>query len=111
MQKKIDGKKINPTLSQKIEISNWYHANGRKKTTTAKNFIEKYPDLRFGNPRIFEWLKDEEKMGGEYNAGIGLHSKQRASTKHPRVTQSLKTWVTQDEHLGMVLNGSVIHAI
>lgn len=110
-KKKKVVKKINPTLSQRIEILDWFHSNGKKQTKTATHFIEKYPELRFGQPRLSEWLKDEKKMRDEYNAGLGLHSKRKTSTEHPQVNHALETWVTQAEHLGMVLTGPVIRAM
>lgn len=97
------------SLFQEIEILNWSHANGRKQTTTAKHLIEKYPWLRFGQPKLSEWLKDQEKeMRRNQDAGLGVHYKQKASTKNPQVTRALETWVTQADHAGKVSNGSII---
>ncbi|KAG5638030.1 hypothetical protein H0H81_002231 [Sphagnurus paluster] len=39
-------KKENATLTQHIEILDWYHANGRNQTKTAKHFNSIYPNLK-----------------------------------------------------------------
>lgn len=104
-------KKVNATLSRRIEILDWHHANGEKQTKTAKYFKEIHPELRFGQPRLSEWLKDEMRMQLEYEAGLGLHSKRKTSTEHPQVNQALETWVTQAEHLGIILTGLVIRVM
>ncbi len=45
------GKKV-ATVAQKIEALNWYHANGKNQTKTAKYFNEKWPDLELKQPKV-----------------------------------------------------------
>ncbi|KAI6100055.1 hypothetical protein EV401DRAFT_1894652 [Pisolithus croceorrhizus] len=54
-------KKENATLVQRIEILDWYHANGKNQKCTAAHFDKIYPSLHLKQPRISVWLKDETK--------------------------------------------------
>jgi hypothetical protein len=54
-------KKENATLVQRIEILDWFHANGENQSKTARHFDPIYPNLKLKQPIISEWAKDEQK--------------------------------------------------
>ena len=54
-------KKENATLTQRIEILDWHHANGENQTKTAKHFDAIYLNLQLKQPRISAWCKYEAK--------------------------------------------------
>ena len=47
-------KKENATLVQRIEILDWFHANGKHQSKTARHFDTIYPNLKFKQPIISE---------------------------------------------------------
>ncbi|KIL60357.1 hypothetical protein M378DRAFT_42375, partial [Amanita muscaria Koide BX008] len=49
------------TLRQRIEILDWYHANGKNQTKTAKHFDPIYPNLRIKQPTVSAWVNEEDK--------------------------------------------------
>jgi hypothetical protein len=53
-------KKENATLAQRIEILDWYHANGRTQVKTAKHFDAIYPNLKITQPLVLVWVKEEK---------------------------------------------------
>jgi hypothetical protein len=70
-------KKENATLEQQIEILDWHYANGKNQTKTAKHFTEIYPNLKLKQPRISDWLKNEQRRREEYTtATSSCHHKQ-----------------------------------
>ena len=52
-------KKENATLAQQLEILDWYHANGKNQTKTAKHFDPIYPNLRIKQPLVSAWVNKE----------------------------------------------------
>ena len=54
-------KKENATLTQRIEILDWYHDNGKDQSKTAKHFDSIYPNLKMKQPLVSAWVKDEAK--------------------------------------------------
>jgi len=65
-------KKENATLGQRIEILDWYHANGRNQSKTAKHFDSVYPNLRLKQPRISAWVKQEVVWRAEYEESTAM---------------------------------------
>jgi hypothetical protein len=54
-------KKEIATLTQRIEILDWHHKNGKNQRRTAAHFDKCYPNLILTQPLISKWLKNEEK--------------------------------------------------
>ena len=62
-------KKENATISQRIEILDWYHKHsGPKKSqvNTAAHFDKIYPNLRLKQPIISDWVRNEVKWWKEW---------------------------------------------
>jgi hypothetical protein len=103
-------KKENATLEQRIQILDWYHANGQNQTKTAKHFDAIYPNLKIKQPLISAWVKDEKKWQAEWEAsGRGKRTTKRpCQTQHPDVDEMLSLWVTKALEDGMNLTGEVL---
>ena len=54
-------RKENATLAQRIEILDWYYAEGRNQSKTAKHFDKIYPNLQIKQPLVSKWLREESK--------------------------------------------------
>jgi hypothetical protein len=92
-------KKLNAMLGQCIEILNWFHANGKSQTNTAKHFKAIYPELGIKQLLISLWVKNEEKWQKEFaqcGEGIHLHSMKHAcQTQHLEISKMMDLWVTK----------------
>ena len=64
-------KRENATLAQHIEILNWYHANSKNQSKTAKHFSPKYPNLTTKQPLVSTWVKKEAKWQEEWAQSSG----------------------------------------
>jgi len=103
-------KKENATLNQRIEILNWYHANGKNQSKTAKHFGVIYPNLKIKQPLVSAWIKDEEKWREEWEQGsCGTHAAKRArQTQHPDITEMLDLWVSKAMGDDILITGEVL---
>lgn len=105
-------KKRNATLSQRIEILNWYHQNGKNQTKTAKHFVELFPDLQIKQLLISAWVKDEAKWRDEWNKANGQQAqasaKHACQTVHPEITEMMDLWVMKAQHDKVLLTGEVL---
>jgi len=103
-------KKENATLEKRIEILNWYYANGKVQTKTVAHFNRIYPALRLSQPRISDWLKNEAKWRTEFTSSGGLsHSVKRVrQTLHPEVTEMLDLWVSKAMADKLLLTGEIL---
>ncbi|KIL65026.1 hypothetical protein M378DRAFT_162590 [Amanita muscaria Koide BX008] len=81
--------KKNATLEQRIEILNWYHANGRNQSKTAKHFDALYPNLRIKQPLVSSWVKDELRWREEWENSHGSHTAKRTRRIPPSPSPSL----------------------
>jgi hypothetical protein len=54
-------KKGNATLDQHIEILDWFHANDKNQSKTAKHFNKIYPHLGIKQSLVSLWVKDKAK--------------------------------------------------
>ncbi|KAJ7803292.1 hypothetical protein B0H14DRAFT_3884152 [Mycena olivaceomarginata] len=54
-------KKELATLEQRIEILDWYHANGKNQSKTAKHFDPIYPNLCIKQPLVSSWVNKEQE--------------------------------------------------
>ena len=103
------GKKENATLEQRIEILDWYQANGKNQTKTAKHFITKYPNLHIKQPLVSAWVKDEKKWREVYEqSGAQKSAKRVRQTQHPEVTEMMDLWVSKALGDGVLLTGEVL---
>ena len=104
-------KKENATLDQRIEVLDWYHANGKNQSKTARHFNPIYPNLKIKQPLISSWVKDEPKWREELaNAQTnGAYTIKRArQTQHPEVTEMLELWVSQAMTNDLLITGEAI---
>ena len=103
-------KKENATLAQRIEILDWYHANGRNQSKTAKHFDLIYPNLRLKQPRISAWVKQEAawRAEHEWSTALGRAAKRICQTQHSKVTEMLDLWVSKATADGVLLTGEII---
>ena len=60
-QVKVPGfmKKENVTLAQQIEILDWYYANRKNQSKTARYFNTIHPNIKLTQPRVSDWLRQE----------------------------------------------------
>src|SRR5882724_2533758 len=103
--------KENATLAERIEILDWYHANGKNQTKTAKNFDPIYPNLRIKQPLVSAWVHEEAKWQEEWahSASGGTQAAKRAhQTQHPEVTEMLDLWVSKAMADNLLLTGEVL---
>ena len=103
-------KKDNATLAQRIEILDWYHANGRNQSKTMKHFDLIYPNLQLKQPRISAWVKQEAAWCAEHerSTALGCAAKRICQTQHPEVTTMLDLWVSKATADGVLLTGEII---
>ena len=103
-------KKENATLGQRIEILNWYHANGKNQSKTAKHFDQLYPNLKIKQPLVSAWVKDEAKWRDEWaHTSVQTHSAKRiCQTQHPEVSEMLDLWVSKAMADNLLVTGEVL---
>jgi transposase len=103
-------KKENATLDQRIEILNWYHANGENQSKTAKHFNLIYPNLKIKQPLVSAWVKEEAKWREEWaRADAGMHATKRiCQTQHPDVAEMLDLWVSKAMADNLLITGEVL---
>ena len=102
-------KKENATLSQRIEILDWRHANGENQSKTAKHFDPIYPNLKIKQPLVSAWLKEEAKWREEWAHSDGARvAKRTHQTQHPEVTEMMELWVSKAMADGILITGEVL---
>lgn len=103
-------KKENATLDQRIEILDWYHANGKNQSKTAKHFDLIYPNLKIKQPLVSAWVKEEAKWREEWACTSGrTHvAKRICQTQHPEVTEMLDLWVSRAMADNLLITGEVL---
>ena len=102
--------KENATIAQRIEILDWYHANGKNQSKTAKHFDPKYPNLRLKQPVISRWLTNESHWREQYEASGGAlgTAKRVRQTQHPDISDMMDLWVLKAMGDGLLLTGEVL---
>ena len=107
------GPKENATVYQRVEILNWYQANGKNQSLTARHFSNIYPSLQLKQPIISAWVKDELKWCKRYqlenNNNVAPSTKYVHATQHPEITEMLNIWVTMACEDGLLLTSDTIH--
>ncbi|KAJ3018432.1 hypothetical protein NUW54_g336 [Trametes sanguinea] len=102
-------KKENATLAQHIEILDWYLANGKNQTKTAKHFSNIYPSLHLKQPTISAWVKDEKMWRQRWEQSAGNAKAKRAlQTQYPAVEQMMDLWLVPALSSNIVLSGEVL---
>ncbi|KAN0128269.1 hypothetical protein V8E53_013938, partial [Lactarius tabidus] len=87
--------KENATIYQRVEILNWYHANGKNRLLTAWHFDKIYPNLHLKQPIISSWVKNEWKWHTMYESenSVAPSAKCACTTQHPDITEMLDMWI------------------
>ena len=101
-------KKENATLAQRIEILDWYHANGENQSKTARHFDALYPNLRIKQPLVSAWIKEEGKWREEWACSGARTAKRARQTQHPEVTEMMELWVSKVMSDDIILTGEVL---
>ncbi|MBW0462911.1 hypothetical protein O181_002626 [Austropuccinia psidii MF-1] len=78
------------TLSQKLEIINWNHQNGKNQRTEEENFNEIYPELCLKQPHISAWLKEEKTIHKNHQMTNSKDVKRVIPVKHAQVVEMLE---------------------
>lgn len=94
-----------------MEILNWYHANGKHQSKTAKHFSPIYPNLTIKQPLVSTWVKEEAKWWEEWaqSSSGERAAKQVCQTQHLEVTEMLDLWVSKAMGNNILITGEVLH--
>ena len=97
-------------LAQRIEILDWYHANGKHQGRTACHFDAIFPNLKIKQPLVSAWVKDEAKWREEFERSKGPQTtaKRAYQVQYPEIDEMLALWVSKALHDGIVLTGEVL---
>ncbi|KNE96110.1 hypothetical protein PSTG_10532 [Puccinia striiformis f. sp. tritici PST-78] len=105
------GSKIsNASYSEKVEVLDWYHKNGRNESKTADHFAQVYPHLRIKQPLLSKWLKAEDLIRENNRQSCQISTKKIQQICHPKVEASLTEWMTQAIHCNLTITGDMIKA-
>ena len=103
------------TLAQRIEIMDWYFANGKNQSKTAKHFDKIYPNLRIKQPLVSSWLKEEARWRAEWadsqrshNPAHAQRAKRTKQVEHPEVDEMLELWVAKAMRDSVYLSGELL---
>jgi hypothetical protein len=104
-------KKENATLTQCIEVLDWYHANGKNQSKTAKHFELVYPNIMIKQPLVSAWVKNENKWRDDMERSHDSHNNVKCThqTQHPEVTEMMDLWVLAAMADRINLTGEVLH--
>jgi hypothetical protein len=95
------------TYSQRLEVIEWYYANGESQTKTVKHFSLMYPNMGISQPNISRWLKNEDRIRNASTTVSG-QTKRIAEVKFPKVEELLVTWIRACEKSGQFVTGDQI---
>ncbi|KAI7957779.1 hypothetical protein MJO29_001978 [Puccinia striiformis f. sp. tritici] len=98
------------TYSQKVEVLDWYHKNGKNQSKTAVHFGKVYPDLKIKQPLLSKWLKSEDAIRLKSSQSAHESTKKVRQLSYPKVEASLVEWMTQAIHCNMTITGDIIKA-
>ena len=101
-------KKENATVAQRLEILDWYHANGRNQVATAAYWDKKYPNLCLKQPLVSDWVKNEAKWREQGERGGARKAKRARQTAHPELTEMLELWIEGAMRDGIIVTGEVL---
>ena len=88
-------KKENATLAQRIEVLDWYHANGKNQSKTAKHFESVFPNIMIKQPLVSAWVKNEKKWRDDLESSHDSCNNVKCTrqTQHPEVMEMMDLWV------------------
>ncbi|KAH9468531.1 hypothetical protein Pst134EA_033366 [Puccinia striiformis f. sp. tritici] len=98
------------TYSQKVEVLDWYHKNGKNQSKTTVHFEKVYPDLKIKQPLLSKWLKSEDAIRLKSSQSAHESTKKVRQLSYPKVEASLVEWMTQAIHCNMTITGDIIKA-
>lgn len=89
---------------------NWYHANGRNQSRTAKHFNEKWPELDVKQPKVSDWIAKEQNIRELYSKSpvVAENLCRVNRIKHEEADEALSMWVCQALEDGITVTGDVI---
>ncbi|THU75231.1 hypothetical protein K435DRAFT_707514 [Dendrothele bispora CBS 962.96] len=98
------------TLSQRIEVLDWYYANDKNQRKTARHFSTIYLNLKLTQPLVSKWLKKEMVWRTQYHQDSAIASKIKRThqTQHPEVTEMMDLWVAKAMNDKIQLTGEVL---
>lgn len=97
-------------MAQKVEVLDWYYANGKNQSKTAKFFNEKWPDLDLKQPKVSDWIKKEENIRQLHaqNPAVAANTRRVNPIRHKEADKALAMWVTQALEDKVNVTGDVI---
>lgn len=97
------------TIAQKIEVINWYKANGESQRKTVEYFSKRLPELNLKQPTLSRWIKSETKIKATapLNAQTALRVR---PVKHSDIEEMLEQWLDEAAAAGVIVTGDVIKA-
>lgn len=99
----------NATLYDKLMVLNWYHANGRNQSKTAKHFQEQgFSYMK--QPLVSAWVKREDDIREQASSVYQLTSRRIGRVRNPDFEKALTIFVQQAEVRGLTLTGDLIRA-
>ncbi len=98
------------TVAQKVEVLDWYHANGKNQSKTAKYFNLKWPELDVKQPKVWDWIKKEAAIRELYlkNPAVASTTRRVNLIKHEEVDEALSLWVCQALEDKITVTGEVL---
>lgn len=94
---------------QRVEMLDWYHANGKNQTKTAKTFAQKYPNVMIKQPLVSSWVKNEQEICQHYaQDATGGTFKWMQQTSYPEVTEALDLWISKAMENGLFLSSELL---
>jgi hypothetical protein len=92
-----------PQLSaiEKLEVLDWYHANGRNQKATAAHFQQRLRYGKLNQGTVSRWVAAEAKIRAAANGCAksatcdGVHATREKSLKHPELEKCLALWLEQ----------------
>lgn len=95
------------TYIQRLEVIDWYYANGESQTKTYLHFSKIYCNMGISQPNISRWLKEKDSIR-KIATNTGPQTKQKADVKFPEIEELLVTWCRMCEQTGQFVTGEQI---
>lgn len=97
-------------MAQKNEVLDWFHANGRNQSKTARHIDKKWPDLEIKQPKVSDWVKKEQSIWDLHsdNPVVAKTLHRVRLVKHSEADEAVSMWVSQALENGVTVTGEVI---
>lgn len=95
------------TYSQRVEVLEWYHANGESQSKMFWHFSTLNPKMAISQPNIIWWVKNEASFHEAASTFSG-RTKQKVELKYPKIEELLFTWICECEKGGQFVTGDQI---